>query len=126
MKRVKKMTKAEAIFLLIAGVMMGTVFTFGMQYWNAPITKDELLQVIAIFSSHEEIKRRGNVQEIILQFENYEQLYIDGVCVDDKLSEDVRKIKSSEAFGFMYMGIFCYISAAIGFAFLVLSKSTGK
>ncbi len=93
MKSAKKMTKAEAIFLLIAGLILGTVFTFGMQYWNAPIAKDEARQVTAIFSSHEEVKRKGNVKEMILRFEDHEQLCIDGVCIDDELCAAIRRIE---------------------------------
>ncbi len=94
MKRAKKMTKAEAIILLIEGLIMGIVFTFGMQYWNAPITKAEAWQVKATFSSYEEIERRGRIREIILRFENHEQLCIDGVCIDNELRDAVRKIET--------------------------------
>ena len=86
------MTRFEAIFLLIAGLIMGTVFTFGMKYWNAPITQDEAQQVTAIFSSVKEKLRRGHVQEIIVRFENHKQLYIDGRCIDSRLCDAISEI----------------------------------
>ena len=49
MKRTKKATKGEAVFLLVAGLIIGTVFTFGVRYWNAPITEDEAQLVTGRF-----------------------------------------------------------------------------
>ena len=158
MKKSKKMTKSEAIFMLIAGLIMGTVFTFGMKYWNAPITQNETQQVIATFSSAKETMRRGQIQEIIVRFDDHEQLYIDGVCIDNELCDSVSEIipgtviemivhpdsniilemeagttrllefhdsvqkLTSEASGFMYLGIFCYIMALIGAGYFILPK----
>ena len=30
-----------AVVLLIVGLLLGTVFTFGQQYWNARVSPDE-------------------------------------------------------------------------------------
>ena len=92
MKKSKKMTKNEAIFMLVTGLIIGTVFTFGMKYWNAPITQDEAQQVTAVFSSYKETKRHGHTQEIILRFDDHEQLYIDGVCIDNDLCDVISEI----------------------------------
>ena len=92
MKKAKKITKSDAVFMLIAGLIMGTVFTFGMKYWNAPITQAEAQQVTAVFSSYKETKRGGHTQEIILRFDDHEQLYIDGVCIDNELCDIIREI----------------------------------
>ncbi len=93
MKKSKKMKTGDAIFLLIAGLIMGTVFTFGMKYWNAPIKPDEAKHVTATFSSYKESKRRGHVQEIILRFDDHEQLYIDGVSINNKLRDAISEIE---------------------------------
>ena len=158
MKKSKMMTKSEAIFMLIAGLIMGTVFTFGMKYWNAPITQNETQQVTATFSSAKESLRWGHVQEIIIHFDDHEQLYIDGVCIDNELCDLVSEITpgtviemmvhpnsntilemqvgttkllkfqdsvqklTSEASGFMYLGIFCYITALIGVGYFIFPK----
>ena len=159
MKKSKKMTRREAILLVVIGLIMGTVFTFGTKYWNAPITQNEAHQVNATFSSYKEAKRRGRVQEIIMRFNDHEQLYIDGVCIDDELRDVVSKIEdgtlikmmvhpnsnvilemevetikilgfqdsinklSAEAAAFMYLGIFCYVSAVIGMIHLIRLKN---
>ena len=158
MKKSKKMTKSEAIFMLIAGLIMGSVFTFGMKYWNAPITQNEAHRATAIFSSAKETMRRGHVQEIIIRFDDHEQLCIDGVCIDNELCDSVKEITpgtviemmvhpnsntilemevgttrllefhdsvqklTSEASGFLYLGIFCYIMAFIGGGYFIFSK----
>ena len=89
MKDKKSMARAEAWFLLIAGLIMGTVFTFDMQYWNAPITQEEAVCITVVFESYTEQKGRGHVKEIILRFEDYEQLYVDGVCVTEELRNSI-------------------------------------
>lgn len=92
MKNKKSMIKGEAWFLLIAGLIMGTVFTFGMQYWNAPITQEEAIHTTAVFSSYKEQLKRGNVKEIIVRFEDHEQLYVDGVCINDELRKSIHDL----------------------------------
>lgn len=90
MKWFKRMTKGEAVFLLIAGLILGTVFTFGMKYWNAPVAQDEAQHISAVFSSAKvHLRRLNRVQEIIVCFEDHEQLYIDGACVDSELTDAV-------------------------------------
>lgn len=58
----KSISKGEAWFLLIAGLIMGTVFSFGMQYWNAPIAREEAIHTTAVFSSYKEQLNRGHVE----------------------------------------------------------------
>ena len=67
MKNNRTMTKVEAWFLLIAGFIMGTVFTFGMQYWNAPVTKVESIHATAIYESYATQREQGRVKEIIVR-----------------------------------------------------------
>ena len=89
MKKKRAMTKAEAWFLLTAGLIMGTVFTFGMRYWNAPVTREEAVHTTAVYSSCVTPQEQGRVKEIILRFDGHEQLYIDGACIDDELLESI-------------------------------------
>ena len=89
MKKSKKMTTADAIFLLVAGLIMGTVFTFGMQYWNAPVTQEEAIHTTAIYESYATQRERGRAKEIIVRFEDHDQLYIDGVSINDDLLNSI-------------------------------------
>ena len=47
----KKMTLEQAILFLIVGLILGTVFTFGQQYWKAPIQRDEAISVQAEYQN---------------------------------------------------------------------------
>ena len=89
MKNKRPMAKGEAWFLLIAGFIMGTVFTFGMQYWNAPVTKEESIHATAIYESYATQREQGRVKEIIVRFKDHEQLYIDGACINDMLLNSI-------------------------------------
>ncbi len=89
MKKSKSMTKAEAIFLLVAGLFMGTVFTFLVQYANAPVSREESRHITAVFSSYGTQRERGRVKEIIVRFADHDQLYIDGSCISDALLDSV-------------------------------------
>ena len=141
MKKALQMTRVEAWFLLIAGLLMGTIFTFGMQYWNAPIAERDAITDTAIFASYD--IRRG-------RFEDRDQLYIDGICASSTLINPLEAIHpgdevmltihpnsntifelqygnklllefdqttkklTNEATGFTGLGILCYLAAIAG------------
>lgn len=92
MKNKKSITKGEAWLLLIIGLILGSIFTFGMKYWNAPISKEEALQIQPTFDSYVEQKSKGDVQEILVRFTDYEQLSIDGSCISSALMEKLSSI----------------------------------
>lgn len=85
--------KTQAWICIIFGLIVGTVFTFGMQYWNSPITKDEARYSEAIFSFYKEIRKDGNVNEMILYFENHDELTIDNTCCSQEVVDKIRSLK---------------------------------
>ena len=91
------MSRGEAWFLLIIGLFMGTIFTFGMQFWNAPITEQDAVTDIAIFASYDiRHGRSGSTKEIIVRFEDCDQLYIDGVCASSTLINQLEAIRPGD------------------------------
>jgi predicted negative regulator of RcsB-dependent stress response len=34
-----------AIALLVVGILLGSVFSFGMQYWNKEVTREECVKI---------------------------------------------------------------------------------
>ena len=44
-----------AIVMLLIGILLGSVFTFGMQYWNAKTTREACTVVETQFLSYDEI-----------------------------------------------------------------------
>lgn len=85
--------KTQASICTIIGLIVGTVFTFGMQYWNSPITKDETIYTEAIFLSYKERYKDGNVNELILYFKNHDELTVDNTCCSQKVVDEIRSLK---------------------------------
>lgn len=89
------MGKVDCWILIIVGTLIGTVFTFGMHYWNAPVTQAEAVRVTAVYESYELVyghsrKHRSNsLNEIRLHFADHETLSIDSACVDDDLPASI-------------------------------------
>ena len=55
-------------------LLVGTVFTFGMQFWNAPIAEDEAIHETLSFSSYQIQYNRTSPKQIIIRWEAYRQL----------------------------------------------------
>ena len=97
MKKGPPMSRGEAWFLLIVGLFVGTIFTFGMQFWNAPIAEQDAITDTAIFASYDvRHGKSGSTMEIIVRFEDRNQLYIDGVCVIDALTNQLKAIQQGD------------------------------
>lgn len=93
MKKGPPMSRGEAWFLLIIGLFMGTIFTFGMQFWNSSIDEEDAIIDTAIFASYDvRHGKSGSTKEIIVRFEDREQLYIDGVCASSTLINQLEAI----------------------------------
>lgn len=87
------MTEGEKIVESIFGLILGTIFIFCMGHWNAPVTRAEARDVTATFSSFQESRKRGEVREIILRFDDHEQMYIDGQCIDEALCAEIEALE---------------------------------
>lgn len=85
--------KSEVIFVIVVGLILGTVFTFGSFYWYSPVTKSEARNIRATFSSYKMSGQKDNVQQIIIRFKDHEQLDIDVYCLDDEIIDKVKEIK---------------------------------
>ncbi len=108
----KPMDSGEAFALLMLGVLLGTVFTFGMRYWNRPIQRAEALMVEAVFSDYREeaghgksrlklgksavVTGGGAAVPIVLEFADHEPLTIDGSCVTGALLTALQSLESGE------------------------------
>lgn len=92
-KRFAEISKFEALFLIIVGLLLGTVFTFGMHYWQSPIPKEEAIHVEATLSSIHENYGRHGLNEIIVRFEDHEQLCIKSPCLSSSVVQQVEALK---------------------------------
>lgn len=105
MKRYGKMhseriPKSVAWFLLVVGVVLGTVFTFGMRYWEASVTRDEAIYVEAEYASYEILygRHRSTVSEVKLFFNDREPLFIDGACCNQGVFDKLEAAESGAVF----------------------------
>ncbi len=90
---IKSMSKFEAVILAVLGLLLGTVFTFGMRYWQSPVMKTEAIYDEAVFTSYKEtLSRYGNLKEILLRFEDREQVSVDSACLTDEVIAQIEAI----------------------------------
>lgn len=76
----KSISKGSAVFLIVAGILLGTVFTVGMCYWTKPIEKADAIRLDATFTSYQKHYRRHNLNSLTLYFSDHESLSIDNAC----------------------------------------------
>ena len=152
MRQFKDMTEGEKIVESIFGLILGTIFIFGMGHWNAPVTRAEARDITATFSSFQESRKRGKVREILLRFDDHEQLYIDRLCGEiEALAphtvvrllahpnsntvlemtvgettllnlEESVEKLSGEVYGFRALGCVCYVLAIGGLIQVIVSN----
>ena len=86
-----------AIGLLIAGLFIGSIFTFGMQHWNAKVSREECTRVETAFVSYDMIYgRRTSIKEIEIYCSDNERYTIDGVSVNTALREKLVTLSGKE------------------------------
>lgn len=97
MKRThNEISQERAIFLLLAGLFLGTIFTFGMRYWHAPVSREDCTQVNTEFVSYRERTRRGSIQLIYIDCANGQRYELDGACISQPVLEGVENLQPQE------------------------------
>ena len=91
-----RISQERAIFMLIAGLLLGTIFIFGMRYWHAPISREECTQVETEFVSSRKRIRRGNIQLIDIDCADGQRYEIDGACISQTVLDGVESLQSQE------------------------------
>lgn len=75
------------ILILIIGLVLGCVFTFGMSFWNAEIVAGDALRIEATYDSYTVEYQHGKKQQIFVYFQDNEMLTIDSICINDTLEK---------------------------------------
>lgn len=97
MKRThSEISQDRAIFLLLAGLFLGTIFTFGMRYWHAPVSREDCTQVNTEFVSYRERTRRGSIQLIYIDCANGQCYELDGACISQPVLDGVENLQPQE------------------------------
>lgn len=95
----------QAIFLLVAGLILGTVFTVLMDYTQGPITTEEARPVSAVMedvrASYGRRIRRNFLREILIRFEDYEQLGIDHPVANQAMLDKLLSVTPGTTFNML-------------------------
>ena len=78
----------QAVWLLVLGLLLGSVFTFGVPCWNAAVTKEECTQLQTRLVSYTELRRLrrpADIKEIAIDCADGNRYFIDGACVTEQL-----------------------------------------
>jgi hypothetical protein len=81
------------------GILLGSIFSFGMQYWNKKVTPDECCKIETQFVEFENIrqpKRPATIKEIAIDCANGERYFIDGVSIDAELRRNIADLVCGE------------------------------
>ena len=88
-----------AMFMLAIGILLGSVFTFGMQYWNKNIPKEECKVVKTQFLAYDEIwhaKPTVSIVEIAIDCTDGNRYFIDGVSVNEELRNQLSSLSKND------------------------------
>ena len=100
MKKVKKnelLSLSQSVLLLVIGVFLGCIFTFGMQYWNQEVSKDNCTIVETQFIDYRITKsHRSANREVVLTCSDSERYFIDGVLINSELKSNLSQLKTND------------------------------
>ena len=88
-----------AVFMLVIGILLGSVFTFGTQCWNKNILRDDCTVVETEFLSHEEIrqpKRIMKIKKIAIDCADGNRYFIDGVSINEELRNQLSLLSKND------------------------------
>ena len=85
------------MLLLVIGVFLGCIFTFGMQYWNQEVTRDSCTIVETQFIDYRITKsHRSANREVVLTCSDSERYFIDGVLINSELKSNLSQLKTND------------------------------
>ena len=96
-KRRKKqeMTFGTAVMLLVVGLILGSIFVFGSQYWGEPIQREDATEVSAIYEAYEINPgkiRKHHIKQIEITLTDHSSVYIDGACVSEDVKDGIKAL----------------------------------
>ena len=96
-KRRKKqeITLGTAVMLLVVGLILGSIFVFGSQYWGEPIQREDATEVSAIYEAYEINPgkiRKHHIKQIELTLADHTSVYIDGACVSEDVKDGIKAL----------------------------------
>ena len=89
------MTFGTAVLLLVVGLILGSIFVFGSQYWGEPIQREDATEVSAIYEAYEINPgkiRKHHIKQIEITLTDHSSVYIDGACVSEDVKDGIKAL----------------------------------
>ena len=96
-KRRKKqeISLGTAVMLFVVGLILGSIFVFGSQYWGEPIQKEDAIEVSATYEAYEINPgkiRKHHIKQIEITLTDHSSVYIDGACVSEDVKDEIKAL----------------------------------
>ncbi len=89
-----KLTRTEMIILVVIALVEGCFFMTSYRDYNDFIEREDAVSVSAVFESYDcTYAKGGHINYITLSFSDYENLIIDGSCVNDDILSEIDSIE---------------------------------
>lgn len=91
----ERITLVLYLFFMVLFVFLGTVNTFGIQYWNEDFKKEECIYIETQFADYQETRKLIIAQNkgITIYCTNGEKYDINPVCINKMLREDISELE---------------------------------
>ncbi len=93
----KKETLSDGIKIIVIGLLLGTVFTFGQHFWQATVTRDECMVVETTFVDYEYdrgSRRRG--EKLSIDCADGMRYWFDSASLDKSLRDELEILANGE------------------------------
>ena len=122
-RRKKHISRGEAVFCFVVGVILGSVFIFVVGFETASVERSDAIAVEAAYDRFYEHKRfRGWTRKIEILFLDHDSLDIDNSCDFDEAQKDLSRKRK----GFGILGLFLYGIAAYSLIHLIAGRNKRK
>ena len=91
----QEITLGTAMMLLVVGLILGSIFVFGSQYWGEPIQREDATEVSAIYEAYEINPgkiRKHHIKQIEITLADHSSVYIDGACVSEDVKDGIKAL----------------------------------
>ena len=94
-KKKQEISLGTAVMLLVVGLILGSIFVFGSQYWGEPIQREDATEVSAIYQAYEINPgkiRKHHIKQIEITLADHSSVYIDGACVSEDVKDGIKAL----------------------------------
>lgn len=94
-RKKQKTSPGTAVMLLVVGLILGSVFVFGSQYWSEPIQREDAIEISATYEAYEINPgkiRKHHIKQIKITLSDHSSFYIDGACVSEDVKDGIEAL----------------------------------